>query len=109
MNRHTGKPFIMPSQSYKQYETDSIWQIPPWAKLEIDQPVNLKCVYYMPTERRVDLVNLLEATCDMLVKGRVLMDDNSKIVAAHDGSRVLKDKERPRTEIEIWKVRSEEK
>jgi Holliday junction resolvase RusA-like endonuclease len=55
----------------------------------------------MPTKRRVDLVNLLEATCDVLVKYKVISDDNSRVVASHDGSRVFYDKENPRTEIFI--------
>ena len=50
------------------------------------------------------LVNLLEATCDILVTAGVLADDNSKIVAAHDGSRVLYDKESPRVEITIERM-----
>lgn len=51
-------------------------------------------------KRKVDLANLIEATCDILVKAGVLADDNSHIVAAHDGSRVDYDKKNPR--VEIW-------
>lgn len=58
-------------------------------------------MYYMATRRKVDLANLIEATCDILVKAGVLADDNSKIVAAHDGSRVELDRKNPRVEIEI--------
>jgi len=58
----------------------------------------------MQTRRRVDLVNLLEATCDMLVKYKVIEDDNNKIVVSHDGSRVFYDKENPRVEITIMKA-----
>lgn len=59
------------------------------------------CVlYYMATRRKVDLANLIEATCDILVTAGVLADDNSRIVAAHDGSRVDYDKQNPR--VEIW-------
>ena len=58
-------------------------------------------VYYMATRRKVDLANLIEATCDILVKAKVLADDNSQIVAAHDGSRVDYDKKNPRAEIWI--------
>lgn len=61
----------------------------------------MKCVYYMPTRHKVDLCNLLAATCDILVKANVIEDDNSKIIVSHDGSRVLYDKENPRVEIEI--------
>ena len=63
--------------------------------------MNVRCIYYMKTARWVDLANLIEATCDILVKAHVLEDDNSKIVSAHDGSRVELDRENPRVEIEI--------
>ncbi len=66
--------------------------------------VNLKCVYYMPNRRRVDLVNLMEATCDILVKAGVLADDCAAIVAGHDGSRVLLDRLHPRVEIELQEL-----
>lgn len=92
---------VIPSPQYRQYEKDCLWQIPPKAKQRIDMAVNVQCIYYMPTRRRVDLVNLLEATMDILVEGKVLADDNCRIVAAHDGSRVDYDKHNPRVEITI--------
>ena len=55
----------------------------------------------MPTRHRVDLVNLLEATCDILVKANVIEDDNCKIIAMHDGSYVTYDKNNPRVEITL--------
>jgi Holliday junction resolvase RusA-like endonuclease len=58
----------------------------------------------MATRRKVDLVGLLQAVDDVLVHYGVIRDDNSRIVASHDGSRVLYDRERPRTEIEITEV-----
>lgn len=70
----------------------------------IDYPVNIKALYYMPTHRRVDLCNLHEALCDVLVKFGVVQDDNCKIIASMDGSRVLYDKENPRTEVYIEEV-----
>ena len=63
----------------------------------------------MPTRHRVDLVNLLEATCDILVECGLLADDNSKIVVSHDGSRVEYDKYNPRVEIEITPAEEETK
>ncbi len=95
-----GRPMIIPSELYKQYEKDCKEHLPDIRKT-IDYPINLKCVYYMPTRRRVDLVNLLEATCDMLVHYGILQDDKSDIVYSHDGSHVSYDKDNPRTEIEI--------
>lgn len=102
INKATGRPLVLPSRQYKQYEQDAGWQIK-CKGMMIDCPVNVKCLYYMPTRHKVDLCNLLEATCDILVKYKVLADDNSNIVAGHDGSRVLYDKENPRCEITITK------
>ena len=99
-SKATGRPFLIPSKAYKQYEQDAGWQIK-CKDLMIDYPVNVKCLYYMPTRHKVDLCNLLEATCDILVHYGVIADDNSQIVAGHDGSRVLYDKDNPRCEIEI--------
>ena len=93
-------PFILPSKAYVQYEKESGYFLR-GKGLKIDYPVNVKCVYYMPTRRRVDLTNLMEATHDVLVKYGVLADDNYKIIQSVDGSRVEYDKEDPRTEIEI--------
>lgn len=95
------RSMLIPSPQYRQYEKVCLWQIPPKAKQRIDFPVNVQCVYYMPTKRRVDLVNLLEATMDILVAAGVLEDDNCRIVEAHDGSRVDHDKHNPRVEITI--------
>ena len=98
-----GRPMIIPSKLYKQYEKDCKPYIPKLDK-PIDYPINLKCIYYMPTKRKVDLNNLLEATTDMLVHYKFLEDDNSTIVYSHDGSRVRYDKEMPRTEIYIERI-----
>lgn len=102
INFKTGKPFIAPSKQYMQYERDAKHFIPR-LKEPISEEVNVKCLYYMPTKRKVDLVNLLEGTCDLLVKFGVLEDDNADIVVSHDGSRVIKGDLNPRTEIYITK------
>lgn len=96
--RASGTPFIAQSETYLQYERDAGWFLKP---LMVAAPVNVQCIYYMPTRQRVDLCNLLAATCDILVKHNVLVDDNYQIVVSHDGSRVEYDKSNPRTEIVI--------
>lgn len=99
-NRRTGRSFVAPSEQYKIFESAAGYFLKRPAE-PIDYPVNVKCLYYMKTHRRVDLVNLEEATLDILVRYKILQDDNSTIVVSMDGSRVLYDKARPRTEIEI--------
>lgn len=104
VNRKTGRPFISPSAKYKAYEKAAGYYLTSRRPEEpIDYPVNVECRYFMKDRRRVDMVNLQEATLDVLVKWGVLKDDNSKIVASMDGSRVDVDKARPRTEIIITK------
>lgn len=96
-----GRPLIMPSKQYKDYEALCLKQITGKYRQCIDTPVNVRMVYYMATRRRVDLTNLQEATLDILVRAGVLADDNCKVAAAYDGSCVRYDKNNPRVEIEI--------
>lgn len=97
-----GRPMIIPSKQYKKYEKDCKVFMP---KCEtITKSINVKALYYMPTKRRVDLTNLHEALHDVMVKYGVIEDDNSKIIVSTDGSRVLYDKENPRTEVYIEEV-----
>ena len=101
-----GRPRIIPSKQYQEYETACLWQISGKYRM-IDKAVNVGCKYYLRTDRKVDLLNLLAATMDILVEAFVLADDNRKIVAQHDGCAVYVDKKNPRVEIEITEVRDE--
>lgn len=103
VNKATGKPFIMPSKKYKEYEQTALWYIPK-QRAPINMPVNVKCVFYMPTKRKCDLVNMQEAILDIMTKAGLLVDDNFTIVQSMDGSRVLYDKENPRTEVVIESI-----
>ena len=100
---------ILPSEAYLGYAADCGAQLTAQraANAGIDYPVNVACVYFMPTRRRVDLVNLLEATCDILKDNFVVLDDCASIVAGHDGSRVAYDKANPRVEITITRIGGE--
>ena len=101
-NKKTKKLMIIPSAAYIQYEKDAHWFIP---RVEtIEGPVNVKAIFYMPTKRRVDLVNLEEALLDVLVKEGLLADDNHLVVHSMDGSYVDYDKNNPRTEVYIWPI-----
>lgn len=92
-----------PSKRYKEYET-ACWQYIPSIKDSIKHPVNIEAKFYMQTRRHVDLVNLQEALLDILVKYEIIDDDNCRIVASMDGSRVFFDKDNPRTEVVIEDV-----
>ena len=103
VNRATGRPFVMPSKKFKQYEQSAnpfLKKLP----VPIDYPVNVKCLFYLPTNRRTDLTNLLESVDELLVSAGILVDDHYGIVAGHDGSRCYGDRKLPRTEIVITKM-----
>lgn len=92
---------ILPSAAYEDYEADCMRQITGYYRRHIDTPVNVAARYYMATRRQIDLTNLNESIHDILVKAKVLMDDNRNIIASTDGSRVYWDKKNPRVEITI--------
>ena len=106
-NRSTGKPFIIQSSQYEGYESEASYYLQPKPSEPIDYPVTVRCIFYMPTRRRVDTANLNAAIHDILVKYRILADDNRDIIASTDGTRTFYDKENPRTEIEIKPYKGE--
>lgn len=95
-------PIVLPSEPYVKYEKHCKEYIPK-IEIPIDYPITLKCYYYLETRRKCDLTNLLQATCDILVKYGILEDDNYNIVASFDGSKAEYDKSSPRVEIFIEK------
>lgn len=103
-NPKTGRYFLIPSKKFMEYKDQFLdylgWNLPHDFRT-FTEPVQITARFYMPTKRPVDLTNLLEALDDVLVQGLVIADDNWNIVVSHDGSRVLYDKENPRTEVEI--------
>ena len=102
------KQWIRQGNIHDEYaESAKLYLIPRPSK-PIECAVNVKCLFYMQTRRRVDTLNLLATIDDLLVEVGILADDNCRIVVAHDGSRVLYDKENPRTEITITKIEGEE-
>ncbi len=100
-NSITGRSFISQNKRYEAYEEDAIWQLCAQHEKIPSSPVNVRCVYYRENRIRCDLVNLLEATDDILVRAGILSDDSFSIIGGHDGSRVLFDKYHPRVEITI--------
>ena len=70
----------------------------------INYPVNIECIFFTETKRKIDLTNLLNAIDDAMVKSGLILDDNRDIIAAHDGSRVFHDKFNPRIEVKITEL-----
>ena len=100
--RRNGSLMLIQSQNYIDFaELAKPQLLQQYKDNAIDYAVNVKLIYYRADNRRTDLVNLQNATLDILVDANVLADDNYKIVCSTDGSRVYVDKDNPRTEIYI--------
>lgn len=116
-----GRPMILPSKDYQRYEKEALLQLglrrmkdrasgkkktillpgcepPP----RIDGPVSVKVLYWLPTNRRPDLLNLLQATADILEAAGIIANDRD--IVSFDGSRIMGKSHQPRAEIEIERV-----
>jgi Holliday junction resolvase RusA-like endonuclease len=100
LRRADGSPFIMPSKRAKSWAKAAVPQLrqQDTAPDPIDRPVNVAALVYR--ERAVgDLVNYLQAIADALEAAGVVRND--RLIVSWDGSRLLKDKARPRVEVVI--------
>lgn len=103
------KQWIRQGKAHDKFAESALLQLKtqPRPPRPIECAVNCKYLFYMQTHRIVDGLNLQAAVDDLLVEAGILKDDNSRIVVGHDGSRVLYDKDNPRTEIIITKLEPE--
>lgn len=106
INSSTKRPIIIQSKLYKQFEKDCGLFLNRY-KLNIDYPINLKCTFIVPDKRKRDLVNLLNAIQDILVKYKIIADDNYNVVYSIDGSRIIYKKGLEETIIEITEAKDE--
>lgn len=99
-----GKPkkqIIAQGKAHVEYMVAAYPHLTPKPEEPLDKPLHIKYLFYMQTKRKVDTLNLQACADDLLVEAGIIKDDNSNIVKSHDGSRVLYDKQNPRTEIYI--------
>lgn len=100
-------PVLLPSKQYQKFEKECL----PYLRHVkdtvgiINYPVNIECLFYTETKRKIDLTNLLNAIDDAMVKSGLILDDNRDIIAAHDGSRIFHDKFNPRIEVKVTRLK----
>ena len=104
VNPRTHKPMIVQSKLYKEFERECGYFLNKY-KNNINTPVNIKATFYVPDRRKRDLTNLENAIADILVKYKVLADDNYNIIAGWNGSKIIYEKGRAETIIEISEVK----
>ena len=83
--RRNGSLMLIQSQNYIDFASSAKPQLlQQYKDNAIDYAVNVKLIYYRADNRRTDLVNLQNATLDILVDANVLADDNYKIANVKD-------------------------
>lgn len=102
------KQFIRNGKTTTDYAAGVGGYLLPRPAKPIEGPVWLVYRLYTATWHRKDDLNLYEALDDILVSNGILKDDDRKIIRSRDGSRVLYDKERPRSEIYIYPYNEED-
>lgn len=100
--KYVGVPFISQSASYKQYEHDCGYMLKKPSGGPIKGPVEIRYIFYRKNHVRCDLSNLVAAMDDIMVKYKIISDDNIKVIMSHDGTRCFVDPDNPRTEIYIY-------
>lgn len=99
-NPRTGKPFPIQSKAQCTWAKSAVLQLKSqWGGKEpLLVPVRMTATLYC--ERRgADMLNLLAAVSDALEAAGIIANDRQ--VVSVDGSRMLKDAERPRVEVEV--------
>jgi len=101
-NRKTGHRMVIQNKRYTEFEKECKKYMP---KLDtsINYPINLKCRFYVCDARKRDLANYIEAIQDILVKYKIIEDDNYKIISSLDNCSMEIDRDNPRIELEITK------
>lgn len=102
------RQFVRNATKTTDYAFKAVKFLQPRPQNPIEGPVQLVYKLYTQTRHRKDDLNLYEALDDILVANKILKDDDTKTIRSRDGSRVLYDKENPRSEIYIYSYSEEE-
>jgi Holliday junction resolvase RusA-like endonuclease len=107
-NRKTGHRMVIQNKRYTEFEKECKKHIPILREPPINYPINLQCKFYVCDARKRDIANYLEAIQDILVKYGILEDDNYNIVSSLNGCSMEIDRDNPRIEIIIEKIKEQE-
>lgn len=103
-NHKTKRPFISQSELYLNFERECGYYLKKYQGSIINYPCNIKALFFVPDKRKRDLTNLENAIADILVKYKILEDDNYNIISGWDGSRIIYEKGVSKIILEIEEV-----
>lgn len=99
--------YVVQSPQYQQYEEACLWELSTYRGSQFSTNVILEAFYYMKDRRGwPDLLGLLQGTCDILEKAKII--ENDRLVVGFGKSRIVGiDRDNPRAEIVIREVEYE--
>lgn len=105
-NRRTGSLFIASDPVKKKYQKTAVEQLAVQlaemkeygAWIPLDGPVHVRATFYRD-KNLGDLVGYMQMIADCLEKGCVVVND--RLIESWDGTRMTKDADNPRTELEV--------
>jgi len=98
--RVRGRIVVAPSAANAIWARSAIPQLKTcWNRPPLTLPVQVAARFFRRDNRRVDLVNLMQAVADALEHAGVVVND--RLIVSWDGSRLSKDAVRPRVELEV--------
>jgi Holliday junction resolvase RusA-like endonuclease len=104
--RSGGRTFLISSKQCLDWEKSAEIQIlnqlqNDTSQITMSYPLNVKMFFYRESKRRWDYNNIGQAVLDILVKMKLLIDDDAEhCVPVYEGYEI--DKENPRVEVTIW-------
>ena len=96
-----GKRKIVPSKEYVEWHKRAIAAIPKEICIRINTPVIMVCRFWFDSNRRRDLVNMMQSVCDILTDSQIWADDCWTICRDIRMDAGV-DRDNPRTEIALY-------
>lgn len=104
--RVKGRPIVIPDKVTAKWQSDAVSQLQAQADspFALGCPVSVRAVFYRD-KAKGDLVNYMQALADALEKAGVV--ENDRQILSWDGSRLAKDADNPRIELDVTPMLSE--
>lgn len=101
ITRRGGKILNIPSQIYRKWHDDALWQIEEMKIPESKPNYSITYYFWFKDKRKHDLDNAQASVNDLLKDAGVIIDDDSKLLVETHCYYMGVSKENPRVEIEI--------
>lgn len=75
-----GRPIVLPSERHQDWEEEQMWILKKFPKGKFDR-CEMLVGFFPSSKRRFDLSNSFESIADLLVKAKIIKDDNAFLLS----------------------------